>query len=141
MPSVLHTLDIVIPYQFPTSYLSKDQQLLMDSDGVESLMLTVNSINASLDVSPISWRDHLQTIRSITVSLDFRDPSPDEARKRWQLPLIWILQRVAFADADNGCVQDIADWCLRQSLVLIQLYPTDANILECKLPYWRYYTH
>lgn len=100
---------------------------------VQNLMSTVDLLNKTLDTAPHSWRDQLQAIRSTTTSLNLLDTIPDEARRRWQLPLISVFQRVAFADADNGVVQDIADWCLRQSLVLLQVYPEDAEISACKL--------
>ncbi|KAH7372264.1 hypothetical protein BKA66DRAFT_572386 [Pyrenochaeta sp. MPI-SDFR-AT-0127] len=102
----------------------------MNDQMVHNLMSTVDLVNATLDAAPHSWQDQLQAIRSTTTSLDLLDTSPNEARRRWQLPLISVFQRVAFADADNGFVQDVADWCLRQGLVLLQVYPEDADISE-----------
>ncbi|KAF2270382.1 hypothetical protein CC78DRAFT_573656 [Lojkania enalia] len=101
----------------------------MDEHMINSLMSTVDLISSTLDAAPHSWRDQLHIIRNITASLDITDSTPDEARKRWQFPLINVFQRVAFADADNGGVGDIADWCLRQALALLQLYPDDVGIL------------
>jgi hypothetical protein len=101
----------------------------MDENAVRSLVSTVNLISANLDARPESWREQLQAIRSTTRSLEIRDGTPEEAQKRWQIPLITVFQRVAFADADNGAVQDVADWCLRQALALLHLYPEDVEIL------------
>jgi hypothetical protein len=101
----------------------------MDESAVHSLESTINLISANLDVRPESWREQLQAIRSTTRSLEIRDGTPEEARKRWQVPLITVFQRVAFGDADNGAVQDVADWCLRQALTLLHLYPEDVEIL------------
>lgn len=103
----------------------------MDDRIVDALMSTVELISNNLDAAPHSWRSHLQAIRSVTASLELSDATPDEGRKRWQLPLINIFQRVAFADAETEVVQDIADWCLRQALVLLQVYPNDADLLAC----------
>jgi hypothetical protein len=103
----------------------------MDQNAVNSLMSTVGLISTNLDTRPDSWREQLQAIRSTTRSLEILDGSPEEAQKRWQLPLISVFQRVAFADADNGPVQDVADWCLRQALTLLHLYPQDVEILAC----------
>jgi hypothetical protein len=106
----------------------------MDQNAVNSLMSTVNLISTNLNTRPESWREQLQAIRSTTMSLEILDGTPEEARKRWQLPLISVFQRVAFADADNGLVQDVADWCLRQALTLLHLYPQDVDILACMWP-------
>jgi len=104
----------------------------MDDEAVRSLMSTVQLISANLDARPESWREQVQAIRNTTNSLEIRDGNPEEARKQWQLPLISVFQRVAFADADNGAVHDLADWCLRQALTLLHLYPTDVEILACR---------
>lgn len=104
----------------------------MDDRMVDVLMSTVELISNNLDVAPYSWRGQLPAIRSITASLELSDTTPDEGRRRWQLPLISVFQRVAFADADAGIVHDIADWCLRQALVLLQVYPQDADLLARK---------
>jgi hypothetical protein len=86
----------------------------MNESAVHSLMHAIELISNSLDARPESWREQLQAIRNTTASWELRDPTPDEARKRWQLPLISAFQHVAYADADNGAVTDIAAWCLRQ---------------------------
>ncbi|KAJ4372041.1 hypothetical protein N0V83_003814 [Neocucurbitaria cava] len=101
----------------------------MDQRMIEYLMSTATSISNNLDVAPHSWRDQLQAIRSITTSLELPPTVPDQAHRRWQLPLISVFQRVAFADADNGAIQDIADWCLRQALIMLQVCPEDAELL------------
>ncbi|KAF2028122.1 hypothetical protein EK21DRAFT_70523 [Setomelanomma holmii] len=101
----------------------------MDENAVRNLMSTVDLINTNLDLRPESWREQVQAIRNTTASLELLDRTPDETRKRWQLPLIGTFQRVAFADADNAVLQDLADWCLRQALTLLHLYPEDADIL------------
>lgn len=105
----------------------------MDEGAVESLMSTVDLLNSSLDTVPTAWQAQLQAVRSITSSLDLLDTAPDPRRRRWQIPLITVFQRVAFADADNAIVQDVADWCLRQSLTLLHLYAQDVDIIACKL--------
>ncbi|KAF2662994.1 hypothetical protein K491DRAFT_700118 [Lophiostoma macrostomum CBS 122681] len=101
----------------------------MNEHLVITLQSTVDLIASTLDTNPSAWRDHLQPIRDITASLEFLDTAPDDSRKQWQLPLIRVFQRVSFTDADNGGVPDIADWCLRQSLTLLQLYPEDFGLL------------
>jgi hypothetical protein len=107
----------------------------MDQDTIATLMSTVELIAATLDVAQDNWRGHLPSVRNITATLDFNDTIPDETRKVWQLPLITVFQRVAYADADKGGngIIDIADWCLRQSLTLLQIYPEHVTLLARKL--------
>ncbi|KAF2682817.1 hypothetical protein K458DRAFT_341694 [Lentithecium fluviatile CBS 122367] len=101
----------------------------MDAKAIEALVSTADLIAATLDSAPDSWRDHLQAVRTITTSLELTDSFPDDIRKQWQLSLISVFQRVAFADADHGGVPDIANWCLRQALNLLQVYPEDVDLL------------
>lgn len=81
----------------------------MDANATEVLISTVGLIATTLDAAPDSWRDHLQAVRNITASLELSDSVPDEVRRRWQVPLIKVFQRVAFADADNGGVMDVSN--------------------------------
>ncbi|KAF1951924.1 hypothetical protein CC80DRAFT_423781 [Byssothecium circinans] len=106
----------------------------MDQGAVAALMRTVHLISTNLDATQDSWRDHLQTVRSIICLLDFSDAVQDNALKEWQLPVITVFQRVAYADVDSGGsgVFDIADWCLRQTLTLLQTYPEEADLLARK---------
>lgn len=124
----------------------------MDAKAIKALNSTVELIITTLDASPDSWRDHLQAVRSITSSLELSDSAPDEVRRQWQLPLINVFQRVAFADADNGGVPDVANCkrlectasirhaltctlgCLRQALTLLQVYPEDIGLLTREFP-------
>ncbi|KAL6168314.1 hypothetical protein ACJQWK_05965 [Exserohilum turcicum] len=105
----------------------------MDPQTLHTLMTTVQSVEASLDTAPDSWPQHLEAIRSITAVFEITDTRPDDARRRWQLPLIRLAQRVAFADADHGPTTDMADWCLRQLLTLLPVYPNNVEILACQL--------
>jgi hypothetical protein len=114
---------------------------IRDASAVQSLMSAVESISTNLDIRPESWREQLQAIRNTTSSLELRDTIPDTVRKRWQLPLVSVFQRVAYADADNGSVTDVAAWCLRQSLTLLHLYPEDPDILACMCRGYRIYYH
>jgi len=104
----------------------------MDDSMIQRLMETVQLINTNLDTSPASWRDQLPAIRNTIVSFEITDSVPEEERRNWQLPLISVFQRVAFADADNGVIQDLADWCLRQLVTLLQIYPDNVDILTRK---------
>ncbi|OAL07250.1 hypothetical protein IQ06DRAFT_288991 [Phaeosphaeriaceae sp. SRC1lsM3a] len=95
-------------------------------------MSTVGIISTNLDIRPDSWRDQLPFVRYTTSTFEISDTVPSSARRQWQLTLITVFQRVAFGDADSGPVQDVADWCLRQGLRLLNLYPEDIEILSCE---------
>jgi hypothetical protein len=107
--------------------------VIMNSQLVQTLMATVELVNTNLDTAPDSWQVQLQAIRNITASFEITDTDHDESHRCWQIPFISTVQRVAFADADNGPITDLADWCLRQWLALLALYPDDVDILTCKL--------
>lgn len=102
----------------------------MNNQMIHRLMAAVQLINTNLDTAPGSWRNQVQAIRSITSTLELTDRTPDNTHRGWQVAFIYVAQRVAFADADNGSVTDVADWCLRQLLALLTLYPNDVEILN-----------
>ncbi|KAL5384615.1 hypothetical protein PMIN02_009160 [Paraphaeosphaeria minitans] len=81
----------------------------MDENTVRTLMSTVELITATLDTAPDCWRDHLQIIRNVTAFLEFSDTRPNENQRQWQLPLMTVFQRVAYADADSGGISDIGN--------------------------------
>ncbi|KAK7180745.1 hypothetical protein PSPO01_13187 [Paraphaeosphaeria sporulosa] len=109
--------------------LASMSQVSMDKSAVRTLMSTVELIATTLDTAPDSWRDHLQSIRNVTAFLEFSDTHPDESRRQWQLPLMNVFQRVAYADADSGGVSDIGNWCLKQEVTLLHIYPEDIDLL------------
>ena len=100
-----------------------------DEDAVGTLMATVQLITTALDANPEDWRNHLQDIRNVTAVLEFTDIHPNETRRVWQTTLITTFQRVAYADADSGGVLDISDWCLKQAVTLLSLYPENVELL------------
>lgn len=106
----------------------------MDQISADLLKSTVESMSAALDVSSDAWRDHLQPIRNIITSLTLNETHPDGAHKEWRLFVITTFQRAAYASTDDGEseILDIADWCLEQSLALLQLYPEDIHLLSRK---------
>ncbi|KAF1999383.1 hypothetical protein P154DRAFT_546361 [Amniculicola lignicola CBS 123094] len=102
----------------------------MDEGMLSDLMAMVAMINTALDASSESWRDQLHAARSITAFLELFDTTPNDERRKWQLSVIDTFQRLAYADADSGGVQDIGNWCLRQSLSLLQTYPENVDLLK-----------
>lgn len=147
LPSLLMVLlDCLIVFSSIVSYTNTDNLILvtecpvrifaiMNDQTIQMLMNAVELINSNLDTAPDSWRDQLQAVRRITATLELTDKTPDDVHRRWQVSFVSVAQRVAFADADNGSITDLSDWCLRQWLALLTLYPNDVEILSCKSTY------
>jgi hypothetical protein len=79
-----------------------------------------NQIYNMLRCSPQQWRNSLGLARTIIVQLDSTTFMQDSTRTSEQVPVIVALQTLAFKDIDNGAVVDIASWCSRQWLALLQ---------------------
>ncbi|CAI6332134.1 unnamed protein product [Periconia digitata] len=103
----------------------------MEQGTANSAMSKLELIRIALDTSPDGWKDHLESIRSMMASLDFSDASQGESQREWQLSVLTVFQRVVHVGIDNegSDVQDIMEWCLKQSLVLIHFYPEDVTLL------------
>ncbi|KAK4550331.1 hypothetical protein LTR36_003298 [Oleoguttula mirabilis] len=81
---------------------------------------SVAQIYTMLRSSPQQWRAYLVLARSVTAHLDATSFMQQTSRTTEQNWIITALQRLAFADPDNGAVQDIAAWCARQWQVILQ---------------------
>jgi hypothetical protein len=79
-----------------------------------------NQIYNMLRCSPQQWRNFLGLARNIIAQLDSTTFMQDSTRTSEQVPVIAALQSLAFKDVDNGAVVDIASWCSRQWLALLQ---------------------
>ena len=80
----------------------------------------LNHIYAMLRTSPQDWRNFLNLARSVIAHLDATTFMQQASRTTEQAWMIAGLQRLAFIDADNGGVPDIAAWCSRQWLIIFQ---------------------
>ncbi|KAF2009854.1 hypothetical protein BU24DRAFT_66131 [Aaosphaeria arxii CBS 175.79] len=109
---------------------SAPQSLEMDHHDIVDIDSNIELVNAMLDADPQSWRDHLRIIRTIIATTDMSSITPNQGRKASQIQMIRVCQRVAYADADNGGMLDIGNWCLRQALSLLSLYPNEVGVLE-----------
>ncbi|KAK5124226.1 hypothetical protein LTR85_001929 [Meristemomyces frigidus] len=81
---------------------------------------SVAQINNVLRTSPQQWRTYLNLARSVIAHLDATTLMQQPSRATEQAWIIAALQRLAFADPDNGEVEDIAVWCARQWQILLQ---------------------
>lgn len=79
-----------------------------------------NQIYNMLRSSPQQWRNFLGLARAIIAQMDSTTFMQEPTRTSEQVPIVAALQIIAFKDVDNGAVVDIASWCSRQWLALLQ---------------------
>lgn len=91
---------------------------------------TVNQISAMLDTNPDDWRNYVTLARNVMASMHTLAPSADPTERQRQNWHIDVFQRLAYSDVDNGGVADIASWCVRQALTLLQHQPEDVDLLR-----------
>ncbi|KAI9835153.1 MAG: hypothetical protein M1819_002522 [Sarea resinae] len=72
----------------------------------------------------------LETARSLTSALNKDSIMADTVSLDDGIFLIDGFQRLAFQDADNGGLLDIADWCMAQWLGILQRHPENVAALQ-----------
>ena len=90
----------------------------------------LNQIYAMLQSSPQSWRNYITLARSVIAHLDATSIMQQPSRTTEQVWMIAGLQRLAYADVDNGGVPDIASWCARQWMAIFQREPQNVAALR-----------
>lgn len=93
--------------------MNEEQRITACKTGLER-------IYAMLRETPQDWRNFITLGRSVIGHLDATTFMNKATRTREQAWMIAGLQRLAFADAENGGIPDIASWCSRQWLVIFQ---------------------
>ena len=83
-----------------------------------------------LRTSPQSWNNYIPLARSVISQLDTTTFMQQSSRTTEQVWVIAGLQRLAYMDADNGGVPDVASWCSRQWLVISQRQPQNIAALR-----------
>ena len=83
-----------------------------------------------LRTSPQQWRNFLGLARTIIAQLDSTTFMQEPTRTSEQVTIVAGLQILAFKDVDNGSVLDIASWCSRQWLVVVQRDPQNVSALR-----------
>ena len=90
---------------------------------------SVTQIIATLRSTPQNWRSHLDLARSVMAQIDSTAFMQQRSRVAEQTWMVAGLQRLAYADADNGEVPEIAAWCARQWLIIYQRDPQNVEAL------------
>lgn len=81
---------------------------------------SVAQIYTVLRSFPQQWLSYLTLARSVIAHLDTTTFMRQTSRTTEQAWIIAALQRLAFADPDNGEVHDISAWCARQWQIILQ---------------------
>ncbi|KAL2357713.1 hypothetical protein BJ546DRAFT_323740 [Cryomyces antarcticus] len=97
---------------------------------ISACKASVRQIYTMLHSSPNDWRYYIVTARGVIASIEsttFMHSSSRVAEQTW---LVNGLQQLAYHDADNGNVPDVADWCTRQWLTILQRHPDNVPALN-----------
>ncbi|KAF2723312.1 hypothetical protein K431DRAFT_28228 [Polychaeton citri CBS 116435] len=116
-------LQVVLFFLTVAKVMNEDQRIAV-------CKTSVSQIYEMLRRSPQQWRSFLTLARSVMGHIDtttFMQQANRTAEQAW---LVAGLQRLAYADADNGGVQDIAHWCSRQWLVIFHRDPNNVAALR-----------
>jgi len=90
----------------------------------------LNQIYEVLRTSPLRSRNHIELGRSIIALLDSTTFMTRCSAAREQVRIINALQQLAYVDADNDVVADIAAWCSRQWLSVLERDPQNVAALR-----------
>jgi len=90
----------------------------------------IRSIQQTLDSSPDDWQSKISAGRSVVAAIDGSSFMNQGNRLEEQTRVLETLQRLAYWDPDTGGVTDIADWCLKQRLVVLQSHPQNVPTLR-----------
>jgi hypothetical protein len=95
----------------------------MDEDfevRIESIKTDLSQTYDMLHNYPDAWEQHLPFARGVISVLDEMGFMNDRSRHQEQAWIIECLQRLAYQQPDEGGVRDIAQWCQRQWLKILE---------------------
>lgn len=115
-----NTIHIICTYQIT---MTEEQR-------INACKTAINQIYTMLRSSPQQWRNFLSLARTVIAQLDGTTFMQQATRTAEQVWMIAALQILAFKDVDNGAVLDIASWCSRQWLVVVQRDPQNVSALR-----------
>ncbi|KAI9885197.1 MAG: hypothetical protein M1823_003000 [Watsoniomyces obsoletus] len=97
----------------PTGSGNEEQRIAICRAGI-------TRIYQMLQDAPAEWESHLNFARSIATSLERVDFFSRTGRATEQTWTVAGIQKLAYHDADSGGVQDLADWCEKIWLRLLE---------------------
>lgn len=90
----------------------------------------IAQIYTMLQVSPEDWESYIGRARSVMTSINAIPFMADPTRIEEQLWIIEGLQQLASQEPGNGGLSDIAHWCMRQWLVVLEHHPHHTGVLK-----------
>lgn len=81
---------------------------------------SMSQIYHMLNNAPQTWRNYIDLARSVIVHLDATTYMQQPSNASEQAWMIAGLQQLASSDSDHNLVNDIAAWCSRQWLALLE---------------------
>jgi hypothetical protein len=102
----------------------------MDIQHLATIMRELRRLGPDSTSSGYQLDQQVALARSIIEYLDQTFLLQRVARLDDQVLIVSQLQDFAYYDADSGGIRDIANWCVRQWLRLLQQYIEDVGVLQ-----------
>lgn len=98
----------------------------MGDSSLNSCKSAVAQLEAVLQSHPHAWRNYLQSARGVMAAVDSMSSIGADD---WSW-IVSVLQDLGFADADQGGVTDITNWCQSQWLAILESRPNNTAALR-----------
>jgi len=101
-----------------------------DSQRLATIIRGLRHFDAESASSRNQLDQQITLARSVIRSLDQTALLQRAARVDEQVLIVSRLQDLAYYEPDSGGIRDIANWCVRQWLRLLQQHPEGVDILQ-----------
>lgn len=103
---------------------------MSEEQRINACKTAINQIYTMLRSSPQQWRNFLGLARTTIAHLESTTFMQQPAKTGEQAWMLAALQMLACKDVDGGVVTDIAAWCSRQWLAIVQREPQNLAALR-----------
>ncbi|KAF7502651.1 hypothetical protein GJ744_005405 [Endocarpon pusillum] len=101
-----------------------------DSQSLAIIVRELRRFNPDTEPSADQLDQRITSARSIIRFVDQTSLLRSTTYVQDQVLIISLLQDLAYHDPDSGAIFDIAQWCVRHWLRLLQQYPEDVGVLQ-----------
>jgi hypothetical protein len=102
----------------------------MSINGANDVRMSVGHMQTTLDAQPQDWQSLVPLARGLITFMDANILPDDEYGIDDIVAMITTIQKVAFAEQDAGGIADLANWCLRQGVDVLQKRPDNVVVLQ-----------
>ncbi|KAG0638657.1 hypothetical protein HOY80DRAFT_152900 [Tuber brumale] len=92
--------------------------------------------NRALKKSPDSWQNYIGTVHSCVNNIDQSGVMLDNGRLGERVQIIDEVQEFVYFDADNGGIDALANWCVREWNRIKESYPDHVRAFEGHGRWW-----